>query len=392
MNRLRRSLGAKLLVAQLLVVIVGSLTLLLVAVTAGPWLFDRHLQGRLGAVPASLDAHIHAAFEDALGTALLGAVAVASATAVVISVLLTRRIVAPILRLADAAAQIASGRFGIQIPAAGEDELASLARSFNGMSAALAATEQTRTRLIADVAHELRTPVSTLDGYLEGLADGVIAPDTGTWDTLRDQTRRLSRLAEDLALVSRAEEGRLQVHPVATDVAQLMQAAVQAARPAAMSSGINLSATSRPDRMTVLADPERLHQVLGNLLDNAIQHTPAGGSVEIVADQTPDAVRMAVIDSGEGIPPEELERIFTRFHRLDPARTAVNRGSGIGLTVARALVSEHGGQLTAASAGPGHGSRFTITLPRAPARAAGEGDHVRSPVEAGSDPVHEQQS
>ncbi|MFN8123844.1 MAG: ATP-binding protein [Thermoleophilia bacterium] len=370
MSRLRRSLGAKLLIAQLLVVVIGSLTLLLVAVTAGPWLFDHHLQGRLGGVPAAVDAHIHTAFEDALGTALIGAVAAASATAVVISVVLTRRIVAPIRQLADGASQIASGRYGITVPVVGEDELASLARAFNGMAAALSTTERTRTRLIADVAHELRTPLSTLDGYLEGLADGVIPPDADTWSTLRDQTRRLSRLAEDLALVSRAEEGRLQVHPVATDAVQSIHDALQAARPAAMARGVSLSVTSRPERITVLADPERLQQVLGNLLDNAIQHTPAGGHVEVVADQTPDAVRVEVIDSGEGIPADELERIFTRFHRVDPARTGVNRGSGIGLTVARALVAEHGGRLTAASAGPGHGSRFTITLPRASDREA----------------------
>ncbi len=364
MSRLRRSLGARLLIAQLLVVVVGSLTLLLVAATVGPWLFDQHLEGRLGGVPANVDAHIHAAFEDALGTALIGAIAAASATAVVISVILTRRIVAPVRRLADGATQIASGRYGIQIPVVGEDELASLARAFNGMATALAATEQTRTRLIADVAHELRTPLSTLDGYLEGLADGVIAPNPGTWTTLRDQTRRLSRLAEDLALVSRAEEGRLQVRPVATDAVRLIHAALQAARPAATSKGISLSATSRPERITVTADPERLQQVLGNLLDNAIQHTPAGGRIEVMASQTPDSVRVEVIDSGEGIPTAELERIFTRFHRVDPARTAVSRGSGIGLTVARALVTEHGGDITAASAGPGHGSRFTVTLPR----------------------------
>lgn len=364
MNRLRRSLGAKLLVAQLLVVIIGSLTLLLVAVTAGPWLFDRHLQGRLVGVPAGVDAHIHAAFEDALGTALIGAVAAASAAAVVMSVMLTRRIVAPIRRLADGATRIADGRYDTRVPVTGDDELASLARSFNGMAAVLAATEQTRTRLIADVAHELRTPLSTLDGYLEGLADGVIAPDAATWTTLRAQTRRLSRLAEDLALVSRAEEGRLQVRPVATDAAQLVLGALEAARPAAVSHGISLSGTCRPDEIIVRADPERIQQVLGNLLDNALQHTPAGGSVEVVADQTPTAVRIAVIDSGEGIPPSELERIFARFHRLDPSRKGANRGSGIGLTVARALVAEHGGQLTASSAGPGQGSRFTITLPK----------------------------
>ncbi|MFN8123865.1 MAG: ATP-binding protein [Thermoleophilia bacterium] len=360
---MRRSLGAKLLVAQLLVVLAGSLTLLLVAGAAGPWLFDRHLQRRLQGVPDTITHHAHAAFEEALTTSLGAAITAATLTAVIASAVLTRRIVAPIRELAAGARAIAAGRLDTRVQVQGDDELATLATSFNAMAQRLADTERTRTRLVGDVAHELRTPLATLDGYLEGLADGVITPTDDTWETLRTQTRRMARLADDLALVSRAEEGRLDLRMRPTDPNEVLASAVSAVGPLAERAGVSLL-TALPQQLpTIPADPERLLQVLGNLLDNAVRHTPARGCVTVSADATDDTVRVTITDTGDGIPPAEIERIFTRFHRVDAARTAGTGGSGIGLTVARAIADAHGGHLEASSAGPGTGATFTLTLP-----------------------------
>lgn len=386
MRALRRSLGAKLLVAQLLVVIAGGVTLLLVALTTGPRLFDRHLQGRVGDLPAALLDHVHMAFGEAVGTALLVAVAAATLTAVIVSAFITRRLVAPIRRLADGAKDIAAGRYETRVDVAGEDELASLATAFNHMARRLADTERTRTRLVADVAHELRTPLATLDGYLEGLGDGVIPAETATWRTMRDQTRRMARLADDLALVSRAEEGRLDLRPRAAAPGDIVRTAARAAGPRAEAAGVALGVTAGPDVPTVLVDPDRIQQVLANLLDNALRHTPPGGRVELAATTGQDEVHLIVADTGDGIPAEELERIFTRFHRTDTARTHDDRGSGIGLTVARAIVAAHHGTLVARSEGPGRGSTFEITLPAAaarPTRNARPTGELRSPRRPG---------
>jgi two-component system, OmpR family, sensor histidine kinase BaeS len=370
MRALRRSLGAKLLLAQLLVVVAGGVTLLLLAFTTGPRLFDRHLQGRVGDLPAALLDHVHMAFEEAVGTALLVAVAAATLTAVVVSAFVTRRVVAPIRQLADSAADVAAGRYEVRVPVTGEDELATLATAFNHMAQHLADTERVRTRLIADVAHELRTPLATLDGYLEGLTDGVIAAQPSTWQTMRDQTRRMARLAEDLALVSRAEERRLDLRPRQTDAGDLVRTAAQAAGPRADAARIALVTTPAPTLPPLLVDPERMQQVLANLLDNALRHTPPGGRVSLTTAATGDDVLITVTDTGDGIPREELEQIFARFHRTDPARAHDSRGSGIGLTVARAIVEAHHGTLVARSEGSGRGSTFEITLPAAAARPA----------------------
>jgi signal transduction histidine kinase len=360
---LRRSLGAKLLVAQLLVVVAGAATLLLVATTLGPWLFDRHLRDAPVPVPDALMSHIHMAFDDALGSSLGLAVAAATLTAVLASVVLARRIVAPVTRLSECAQAVAAGRYDTRADDAGEDELARLADAFNRMAGSLEDTERVRTRMVADVAHELRTPLATLDGYLEGIADGVIAPDAATIDTMRAQTRRMSRLAEDLALVSRAEERRLPLKIRTVDPAALLHTAARAARPAAEAAGVGLHVSSELGLTAVRLDPERMGQVLGNLLENALRHTPRGGAISLAARPVGGSVEIVVADTGEGIPAEELERVFTRFHRVDAARTHDRGGSGIGLTVARAIVETHAGTITAESDGSGHGSRFRLLLP-----------------------------
>ncbi len=361
-----RGLAARLLTAQLLVIAAGAVTLVLAALAAGPPLFRAHVRMALGTVSPALGRHLDDAFAAAAGIALGIGAAVAAVTAVAVSLLITRRLSRPLRDLSGAAAAVAAGDYTARIRAPGVGpELDTLAGAFNTMAAGLAATETTRRRLLADAAHELRTPLATLDAYLEGLADGIRAPGQDTWDIMAAQTARLRRLADDIALVSRAEEGRLPLHKAAVSPGGLVTAVVDAARPGYDAKGVHLTARAGGGLPDISADPDRIGQVLAGLLANALRHTPPGGTVCAAAEALPDgkAVRVTVTDNGDGIAAEHLPHVFERFYRADTARDQAHGGSGIGLTIARALITAHGGTLTAASAGPGSGARFTITLP-----------------------------
>ncbi|MBD8057338.1 HAMP domain-containing histidine kinase, partial [Rhodococcus ruber] len=221
----------------------------------------------------------------------------------------------------------------------------------------------------SDLAHEMRTPLATLDAHLEALEDGIRVPDAETLAVLRSSTARLGRLAEDMGAVSRAEEGRLSVTPARTDTRSLVDAAVRVAADRYAAKGVALvEDVEHPDAVT--ADPDRIGQVLGNLLDNALRHTPTGGTVTLAATTVDSDVEITVTDTGDGIAPEHLRHLFDRFYRADPSRRRQEGGSGIGLTIARALVEAHGGTLTASSGGPGTGARFTVRLPATAAAGA----------------------
>jgi signal transduction histidine kinase len=254
--------------------------------------------------------------------------------------------------------------------AANGDELAALGRAFNQMAAALEWTERHRRALLADLAHELRTPLATLEAYVEGLADGVVAADQEAWTVLQAELDRLRRLTEDLTAVSRAEEQRLDLRPSPVDPAVLVTRAIQAAEPAFAAKGVALQAHVDRGLPTVSVDPDRLGEVLANLLGNALRHTPSGGLVEVTAVGRGDEVEVAVTDDGEGIPPELLERVFERFFRVDPARSRNSGGgSGLGLTISRAIAEAHGGRMWAESAGRGRGARLVVRLLTIPHRA-----------------------
>jgi len=245
---------------------------------------------------------------------------------------------------------------------AGSDELAVLGRAFNDMAASLESTEEKRRQLLSDVAHELRTPLATIDGYVEGLADGVVEPSPETWGVIQTETLRLGRLVDDLQKVSRAEERQFDLRLAATEPAGLVEAAVQSALPAYALKGVGLESRLAGELLVVMADPDRMGEVLANLLENALRHTPAGGRVEVTAAAAEGGVELAVSDSGEGIGAEHLERVFERFYRADAARARSGGGSGIGLTIARAIVEAHGGTIRAESEGRGAGARFVIAL------------------------------
>jgi signal transduction histidine kinase len=361
-GRARRSLTAKLLAGELLVIVVGSLTLLLVAVSLGPSLFRHHVRQALGYVPEDVARHLDHAYNEATLASLGIGIGAAVLAALAINVLVSIRVVRPVRALAAAASRIAGGAYTARVPVSGDDEIAVLASAFNGMAASLEAGERRRGELLADVAHELRTPLATIQGYVEGIADGVVQPSAETWAVLGAEVQRLRRLADDLQAVSRAEERQLDLHLERTAPAELVEAAVRAAAPAYRARGVSLETAVAPRLPQVDVDRDRLGQVLASLLENALRHTPGGGHVGVGARRSEDGVELSVVDDGEGIPAEQLDRIFERFFRGDPARTRGPGGSGIGLTIARAIVEAHGGRIRAESEGPGRGARFVVSL------------------------------
>lgn len=359
----RRRLLRRLFVGQLLVIVAGAATLGLVAFLVAPPIFQDHVRRAVGPVSDVVAGHLDAALSETLLLALTIGIGAAAAAAGAVSWLLATRIARPIEELSDTAGALAAGRLGARAtPPVTDDELTDLTNAFNAMADALEHTEHTRRRLLADLAHELRTPLATIEGYHEGLADGVIDPDPATVDVLADATGRLRRLVEDVSLVSLAEEGRLPLDRRNLDLRDVAIHAVDAARPAAAYADVTLRQHLPDAPVTVDADPDRLAQVMANLLTNAIEHTPDGGAITVGVTSDARHAVVAVTDTGAGISPEHLPHIFQRFYRADPARRRA-RGSGIGLTVSRAIIQEHDGNLTATSPGEGSGTTFTLELP-----------------------------
>jgi signal transduction histidine kinase len=366
-------LGWRLFAAFVAVVGVGVVTMWVGVSLTAPGLFEQRMlrmmgggmgPSMMGGQGGAMDTALAAAFRESLGQALLVASVAALVTAFVASLIVTRRIVDPVQRLATASRRIADGRYAERVPAGrAHDELADLAVSFNAMAAALEATERRRRELIGDVAHELRTPIATLAGYLEGLLDGVVEPNAQTWAKLHDEAGRLGRLVDDLQDLSRAEARQIPLALRPTDPAQIARAAVERLAAAFAEKGLELSSDLPAQLPRVQADADRAIQVLSNLLSNALRYTPAPGHVDLRVRAVPGAVRFSVRDSGIGIAPEDLPRVFERFYRVDRSRSRAVGGSGIGLTIARALVEGMGGHIWAESPGPGQGSTFTFALP-----------------------------
>ncbi len=351
------------MLAQGAVVTAGILTASGVAALIGPPLFHDHLvRAGMSATAAEVD-HVEQAYREASFVSLGVALVIAVLCALAVTWYVAGRLQRPLASLTRSAERMGRGDYEARATATGAGpELASLAEAFNVMAGRLSDTERTRRRLVGDVAHEMRTPVATMAAYLDGLDDGVAAWDGPTSALMRANVERLARLCEDMSAVSRAEEGHLRLRRSAVDVADLLEAAEHEGRPGFEAKGVRLLLEPPPD-VSVDADPERLAQVLSNVLTNALRHTPAGGAVSLAASVDGDVVRVEVRDTGEGLDPEQLTHVFERFYRGDAARTRDARGSGVGLTIAKAIVEAHGGRLTAASPGHGHGSTFTVALP-----------------------------
>lgn len=302
-------------------------------------------------------------FRAKLNQALLWAGGLAMALAMLLGLALTRSLVKPLRMVRDAARRIGAGELAYRVPVASRDEIGDLARQFNEMAEALERDERLRRQMMADIAHELRTPLSVIRGQVEALQDGVFELSPENLKPIHDQTLLLGRLVEDLRDLALAEAGRLPLERAEVSLDRLIRRVVEAFQPRAREKGLTLSAELPETLPPVQADAQRLEQVLGNLLSNALQHTPSGGAVTVRAWEEPGWAVFAVEDTGTGIAPEDLPHLFERFYRADKARSRANGGTGLGLSIAKQLVEAHGGQITAESTA-GKGARFIVRLPR----------------------------
>lgn len=356
-------LAVKLLLAQILILAIGALTLSITAFVVAPGLFSSHL-ARSGENSPLVRMHAREAFVSSLSLALAFAAITSFLAAGLVSWLLVRRVARPIEQLAEAADAVAAHRHPREIPIGGFSiELRQLTESFSRMSEDLELSDQRRTELLADLAHELRTPLATLIAYVDGLEDGVVPIGSEAWDTLRSQLARMERLVSDLKEASAADEHALAMDFRQVDVRVVARSALAIfqARCEIETKTLRIVETAQP--LFLKADAQRLQQVLVNLLDNACRHTPNGGEVEVrLTEQNSDVV-VEVSDSGRGIPADQLDAVFQRFYRLDPSRQKDGGGSGLGLTIARAIIARHGGTIEAKSPGRLEGSTFTIRIP-----------------------------
>jgi histidine kinase len=376
--RRSRSLSFRLFLSYLAVVAVATAALFGTARLLGPELFDRQVQqlgqrygwngggggpgGRgPGAGQAAIEEELNDAFSGSLTVALGVALGAGAVAALAGAALVSRRILRPIDRVSAAVRRMASGRYGEPVPEPPVDELAGLASDVNALGAALADSERRRARLVADLAHEMRTPITSLDGFVEGLEDGVFDASPETLDAMRAETRRLQRLATDLGAVSRADEGAFDLRPQPGDLGEIAAAAARGLAAGIAAAGVEVEVGPLPPLPTE-TDPDRMGQVFANLLRNALQHTPAGGRITVTGERRGPRVSVAVSDTGSGIAPEHLPHLFERFYRAGEGAAG---GTGVGLTIAAGIVGAHGGEITADSPGTGKGATFTVTLPAA---------------------------
>lgn len=360
----RSSLAHRLFVAQVLVIAAMAITIVAVAAVIGPVVFDTHLMmAGHGDHPEAV-AHATDAFQTAGLTALGRGLAIAAVGATAASLFATNRIGRALQALAEGAERVTDGDYTtpITVPDVGR-ELDTVATSFATMANRLATAEANRRRMLTDLSHELRTPVAAIELMLEGMEDGVVPVSPETMATLRQQTARLARLADDMREVSAAEEGRLVLATENVQLADIITAARDAARAAFAAAGVDLCVAPVPD-VTLNVDRARIGQVLDNLLRNALQHTGAPGRVELAVARTTEQISISVRDNGHGIAADDLPHIFERFYRGNHTqRRDQGGGSGVGLAISRAIATAHGGSLTAHSDGQGRGATFVLRLP-----------------------------
>ena len=312
--------------------------------------------------PASGAERADAAFLAAVNRSVLFGALIAGLAAVAVTLALSSRILRPVERLTAAAQRMERGDLTVRVPVTSEDEIGQLAHAFNSMAGSLAQQEQLRRNMVTDVAHELRTPLTNLRGYLEAARDGLVSSDAALVDNLYEETMLLSRLVADLQELAQAEAGQLTLQRQPVPLAGIVEQAVAILRPQADAKGLALMVDLPADLPPVDVDPERVGQVLRNLLNNAVAHTPADGEITVTAQAAGAEVAVAVHDTGTGIAPEHLPYVFDRFYRADKSRARQTGGAGLGLAIVKQLVIAHGGSISVESA-PGQGTTFTFTLP-----------------------------
>jgi signal transduction histidine kinase len=296
------------------------------------------------------------------GIPLLVTGLIAAVLALAIVQLLAHGMTSPLREMAAAARAMAQGDYDRRVTATSRDEVGELARAFNAMAAELAEVDRMRRDLVANASHELRTPIGALRATLENLVDGVEAPDPATLASMLRQVERLGTLVGQLLDLSKLESGAVPLDRAEVPAGPLLERVVEEWRGKADSRGVRLATDVEP-RLVLRGDEERLHQVLGNLVANAIRHSPPGGSVVVRAGAVDSRTRIEVVDEGPGIRPDEVERVFERFYRSDPARAITEGGAGLGLAIARWIVELHGGAIRPEAAEP-TGCRMVVELPR----------------------------
>jgi signal transduction histidine kinase len=302
----------------------------------------------------------------AFNRSLLWTGGVAAALGVVFVWFFSRRVLAPVRTLSVAAGRLGEGDLAHRVETRGRDEIGELGHTFNTMASGLEQAEHQRRNLMSDVAHELRTPLSNIQGYVEAVRDRVIEPDDDTIDSIHQQVLHLTDLVEDVRVLALAEAGdlRLEIEPGSLD--DVLRRSVESFRPRAEARKIELALDTVTDLPDTMMDRTRVSQVVTNLLENAIRHTPEDGTVTLTAEHgSAGAARITVADTGEGIAPDDLPSVFDRFYRADPSRARATGGVGLGLTIAKQLVEAHGGTISVDSE-PGIGTRFAFELPLAP--------------------------
>jgi len=383
---MRRRLSTRLIVSNLVVVAVAAVALFVTARVLGPELFDTEVQrigqrfgwsdattspggggpgGRGGGSSAgqetAVEDELNAAFSESLTIALVVALGAGATAAVVVAALVSRRVLRPLDRMRAAVRRMAEGHCDERVSEPPDVELGELAGDVNALSEALEGTELRRSRLVSDLTHELRTPITSLDGFVEGLEDGVFEPTPDTLAAMRTETRRLQRLAADLGALSRTDEQAFDLQTEAADLGSIAATAAAGLAAAFAVGGVHLVVDEMPD-LPATADPDRMGQVFTNLLRNALRHTPPGGTVRVAGARAGGRVSVTVADTGEGLAQEHLGRVFDRFYRVEGGSPA-SGGAGIGLTIARGITRAHGGDIIAASLGLGRGAEFTVAVP-----------------------------
>jgi two-component system, OmpR family, sensor histidine kinase BaeS len=304
--------------------------------------------------------HAREMYDESVIGVVAAAIVVASLASVVLAIVMARMLARPLAQVGRAARRVAEGDYAARVPRDGPEELASLADSFNQMAGSLERQEQLRRDFIANAAHELRTPLTNLQGYLEALRDGVITADRSTYESLWDEAERLVRLSRSLDALAEGDASSTAPGLEDIDLVTAVRAALELAQPTLERAGLRVI-VELPDRLPGRANPDHLAQVLGNLLSNAARYTQGGGTVTVRAERRPGDLLVSVSNTGDGIPPDDLERVFERFYRVEKSRDRARGGAGIGLAIVKQLVEAGGGRVGAESRDGT--TRFWFSLP-----------------------------
>jgi len=363
-----KRLSVRLVLSHLLVAVCGALTTLIIVRQLAPALFDESLRraqgGQRGPGQGAPGVGLREQFATAVDQALVTGALAGTALATVLGMIAASRLIRPLGRLRKATRRIAEGHYDTVVAIPIEAELADLAIDVNSLGRTLAETEARRVRLLGEVAHEMRTPLTVIDGYVEGMLDGILPTSNGSLGQVGEESRKLRRLADDLSALSRAEEGRLGLAAARVDLRDAVSAAAERLRPQAQDAGLTLRVECGPSPLMVDADGDRISQVVTNLVGNAFRATPPGGTVTVRCASSGSRAEVAVSDTGVGLEAADLERVFERFYRV-PGREH-DAGTGIGLTISRGIIRGHNGEITASSPGLGGGATFTAAIPLAP--------------------------